>query len=568
LAPGVSLKQAQSEFQGIAAALAAAYPSANKGWSIRVLPALDQVVSDVRPQLWLLAAAAFCLLLIAVANVTSLLLTQAVGRRSELATRAAMGASRAHLARQLLTEGIVLAALSGLIGIPVAYWTVPMLVAQAPSSIPRLAGVSVDVGVLLFAVGLTMTWALLCGLGLAASVHPSRLAPAFALRSGNAIGRTGRIRQSLAVGQVALAMMLVVAAGLLVRTTQSLGAVRLGFDPRNVIAVDLNPGNFRQAARFQADFVDQVRSLPGVIAIGSGRRPLTGGPTNLVRLAVDGPGEQIGLEAVSPGYMAALRMQVVRGRVFEAGDQAAGRVAIVNESAARHLWGELDPVGRSVFIDDPPREASVVGVVADVIKRGLERPYEPIVYVLPLQETSVFYPTVLVRASGDPHGLVPAVSAVLRRMDPEQPLTKVQTLDEILADAMAPRRFMLELVGLFSALALGLSMLGIYGVLSETVAQRVPELGVRVALGATRGRIVTMILSHGALIVGIGITLGVAGAFASRQLMSTLVFGVTPADRTTYALACIGVLVAALLACWIPAQRAATIDPVTALRHE
>jgi putative ABC transport system permease protein len=369
-------------------------------------------------------------------------------------------------------------------------------------------------------------------------------------------------------------MLLVVAAGLLVRTMRHLDAVELGFDPRNVIAAELNPdflkdGSVPRVADFQAALIRQARELPGVAALGTGPRPFGGGLGNVVRVAPEDAGVRTSVDPVSPGYMAALRMRVIRGRLFDRSDLGGvPRVAVVNESAARQLWPGVDPVGQPLFIDMPPQELTVVGVVADVRKGGLEQDFRPIVYILQTQTRSMLYTTLLIRADGDPNTVVPAVRTILKRLDPEQPLTRVETLEEILARQTAPRRFMLHLVGLFSIVALSLAMVGIYGVLAESVAQRVPEIGVRMALGATRRTITGMILSQGGWMVVVGVAIGLGGAYASREIMSSFVFGVPTSDAVTYATACAAVMTAALLASALPARRAASVDPVVALRQE
>ncbi len=277
-------------------------------------------------------------------------------------------------------------------------------------------------------------------------------------------------------------------------------------------------------------------------------------------------GEPTDVNPISPGYLQALKMTLIRGRLFTESDGAsAPAVAIVSESAARHFWPGQDPVGQ--FLYSEPVPMAVVGVVADVRRGSLETPFEPMVYVPQLQTQFVLQDTLAIRTTGDPHAVLPAVRGILKRLDPGQPITDVQTLDAIVSKAMAPRRFMLRLVGLFSVVALCLAALGVYGVLTESVTQRVPEIGVRVALGATRGRIAAMVLSQGAWMVGVGMALGIGGALAFNQVLEGFVFGVTTLDGMTYAMACLAMMAAAVVACWIPARRAATIDPVVALRQ-
>ena len=569
LAPGASRQQAQAEFDVISRALAGAYPE-DAGWSVKVVSPLDSVVTGVRNGLWLLGAAAFCVLLIAAANVTNLLLAHASGRRLELATRAAIGATRAHLVRQLLTEGLVLSGLGGTLGIALAYWAVPTLVALAPATVPRLDEIAVDGRVLAFALATSVVVGIACGL--AASVSLDR---GCFFRSGRVDARSHgrRFRQGLTVAQVAIAVLLVVAAGLLVRTVRALGALELGFDPHNVISVTANPdhrriGGIGGMTAFNAALIEQVRQLPRVVALGTGPVPLRGATGTVVSASRNVNGEMIEVNPVTPGYLRALRSRLIRGRLFEEADQTgSAALAIVSESAARHFWPGADPIGQQLFINRDD-QTTVVGVVADIRRSGLEGEFSPTVYILQTQSTHLGIPSLLIRTEGDPRGIVPAVRGALKRLDPKTPLGGVRTLDELIDGEMAPRRFMLGLVGLFSVLALGLAMLGIYGVLAESVAQRVPEIGVRMALGAGRRAVIALVLSQGAWMVGAGVALGAAVAYASRDVMSSFVFGVPTSDALTFTTACAGVILAALVACSLPARRAALVDPVVALRQE
>jgi putative ABC transport system permease protein len=571
LAPGVSRQQAQAEFTAISQALADAYPE-DAGWSVKVVSPLESVVTEVSARLWLLSAAALCVLLIAVANVTNLLLAHASGRRLELATRNAIGASRANLVRQLMTEGLVLSGLGSTLGVALAYWAVPILVALAPDTVPRLDEIAVDGRVLAFALTTSIVLGLSCGF--AAALAVDRLGFATAIRSDPVDARSHgrRYRQGLTVVQVALAVLLVVGAGLLVRTVRALGALDLGFDPRNVISVDVNrraSDGIGGMAAFNAVLIEQVRQLPNVVALGSGPTPLQLATATTVGASPDQGGEMTEVNPVTPGYLRALRSRLVRGRLFEEADQTGDTaLAIVSASAARHFWPNADPLGQPLFMRGGGDQRTVVGVVADIRRRGLEGEFSPTVYILQTQSTHLGISTLLIRTEGDPHDVVPAVRGALKRLDPQAPLGGVKTLEELIDGEMAPRRFMLRLVGLFSVLALGLAMLGIYSVLAEWVAERVPEIGVRMALGADRRAVVRLVLSQGVWMVGAGVALGAAVAYASRDVMSSYVFGVPTSDGLTFTTACAGVVLVTLAACTLPAQRAASVDPVVALRQE
>jgi predicted permease len=573
LAPGVPKSRAQAEFDAVSGALAAAHAE-DAGWSVKVMSPVEHLVAGVRAELWLIGAAALCVLLVACANVANLLLAHASGRRLELATRAALGATRGQLVRQLLTERLVVSGLGGVAGIALANAAVPALVSLAPETVPRLDQIAVDGRVLAFALLTTVGVGVACGLIAAFSLDRRHFD--IAVRSGRLESATHgrRVRQVLTIGQVAVALLLVVAAGLLVRTVRALGAVDLGFDPHHVIGVNVNR-DFRKAggmagiAAFNAALIQQAAGLPGVVALGTGPTPLSGATGTNVSASPDGGGEPTEVNPVTPGYLRALRTRLVRGRLFEDADQRAqATLALVSESAARHFWPGTDPVGRPVFMQRGQERFTVVGVIADVRRSGLEGAFSPTVYILQTQSTHLGISSLFIRTDGDPHDILPALKGVVKRLDPTAPLVGVQTLDELIDAEMAPHRFLLWLVGLFSLLALGLAMLGIYGVLAESVAQRVPEIGIRMALGAGRGAVMRLVLSQGAWMVLAGVMLGAGTAYLSRNVMADFVFGVPTSDGLTFAAAVTGVIIAALVASSLPARRAATVDPVVALRQE
>ena len=522
----------------------------------------------------MLLGAAGCVLLIACANVANLLLAHASGRRLELATRLALGASRAHLVRQTLTESLMISGAGGAAGFALASWALPALVALAPREIPRLHEVSVDGWMLAFATVASVAVGLACGLAVVLSmdrVNPQGggLRPSGADRSHH--GR--RFRQGLTVAEIALALMLVVAAGLLVRTLRALNAQELGFDPRNVISIGISPDTRKYLARegaltqFEADLIARLQSAPGVIAAGMGSQPLgSGGASNVVK-SESGEEHRVGVDVVSPGFLEALGVKLLQGRFVASTDSAdAPRVALLNASAARMVSGAASPLGRTVLMDRVSLQ--IVGVVADVRRGDLERPPAPAIYLSHLQPSSISVNNLLVRTAGDPRDVLPSARAIMRQLDPDQPLTRITTLQERIDEILAPRRFMLRLIGLFSILALGLAMLGVYGVMAESVAQRVPEIGIRVALGATPAAIRHLVIAQGGWLVVLGLAGGIAGALALRRAMSTLVFGVPTTDPVAYAIAAACLAAATIAACAIPANRAASMDPVRALRQE
>jgi putative ABC transport system permease protein len=572
LGPGVSLQQAQAELDVIAGQLASAFPRANKGWGIRSVGLLDSMTEGIGIQLWFLFGAAGCVLLIACANVANLLLAHAVGRRHELATRVALGASRAHLVRQAVTEGLLLAAAGGAAGLALAYWFLPLIVRLAPGAIPRLSEVAVDGRALVFTAATSLLVGLGCGL--AGWLRPDHATARGVLRSAGPAARQGRrLRQALTVSEIAVALMLVVATGLLVRTVRTVGGLELGFDPSNVISIGLTP-DIRQYAgpakvQFESDLIARVRSLPGVVAAGIGSRPLGEGTFGTVVTLAESPGQEIpmSLDVVGAGYLDALGARLTNGRAFDARDVAgAPQVALVNAAGARRLWSGQAAVGRFLAIED--HRIEVVGVVADVRRKGLEADVEPTLYLPSAQQLRFSTGNMLVRTQSAPEEIMPAIRAIMRQVDRNQALTRVQTLAARLAEALAPRRQMLWLVGLFSMMALGLALVGVYGVMAESVAQRVPEIGVRMALGATGSDVVQLVLRQGSLMIALGLMLGIAGAAALNRVMAGFVFRVSTTDPGTFAVACMCLTAATLAACVVPAARASRIDPVLALRQE
>jgi putative ABC transport system permease protein len=573
LATGVSLESAQAEFSVISAQLAAAYPKANSGYSARVTPLLEAETAHVETQLWFLFAAVGCVLLIACANVVNLLLTHAAGRRQELATRTALGATRAHLVRQAVTEGLVLGVAGGSAGLLIAWLTLPTLVALAPAAIPRLDEVRIDSGVFLFTAAVSILVGVACGLASSLSIDGTSLTGSFRALGTGRSGRAARFRQGLTVAEIALALMLVVAAGLLVRTMRSLGALELGFNPEKVIAVGLSPDaqKYKGPAKalFEAELIARVRAISGVVAAGIGSRPLNSGGFGSAIALSRAPQEniEIAVDAVGPGYLEALGAKLEAGRfISEADTPAAPAVALVNRTAAQRFWPAQDAVGQRILLEQEP--VLVIGIVADVRRGRLEEEPDATLY-LPSGQTRTFWTNnMLVRTSADPRDILPEIRAVMRQLDPQQALMRIETLEERLSESTAPRRFNLRLVGLFSVVALALAMLGIFGVVAESVAQRVPEIGVRLALGARGSDIVRMILGQGIWMVVVGILLGAAGAAALNGVMSGLVFGVRTIDPASYTAAAVCLIASTLFACVIPARRAARIDPVRALRQD
>jgi putative ABC transport system permease protein len=573
LAPGASVAALQSELDLIASRLATALPESHRERGARALLLRERIAGTTAPtQLWFLLGAAACVLLIACASLSNLLLSHAAGRRRELATRAALGATRAHLVRQALTEGLVLAAVGGAAGLLLAWWTVPALVTLAPGTIPRLREVSVGWPVLVFATTASVCVGLVSSVG--ASLAAGRAAPGMTLRSQRAVGHErGRFRQVLIVMQVGVALMLAVAAALLVQTLRAVTALPLGYEPDRVISIGFNPGDLgvkgvHAKAALERDLVSAIRNLEGVTAAGVGSPPLSVSRFVTGFALPSAPSEmvEINVVPVGPGYLEALGARVVVGRFFaETDTPGSDPVAIVSESAARQHWS-AGAVGQWIQYREQP--VLIVGVLNDIRQMGLEAEPVPTLYLPSAQTANFWANNLLVRTSGDPHEVVPAIRAVMRQVDERLPLRGVQTLSERLDTVLAPRRFTLWLVSLFSIIALALAVVGIYGVLMESVAQRVPEIGVRMALGATAAGVMRMFLRQGGWMIGIGVALGTAAAFGLSGVMASFVFGVPPTDPVSFGVAVLAVTAAGLLACTIPARRASRVDPVIALRQE
>ena len=577
LAPGRSLDSARAELAVVGPGIAAAFPGSRPTRSFRAVPLLETVVTDIRTQLTFLFGAALCVLLVTCVNVVHLFLANAAGRRLELATRVALGATRGTLIRQTLTESALLATVGGAGGLLLAGWGLPLLLSIAPPGTPRLNEIEVDWTTYTFAAAAAIGVALSCGV--AASLPLTRVAAWRVLgtaRSGSTLqGR--RVRRALAVGEVAVALVLVVASMLMVRSLRAMATHDLGFDPRGVIAAalarparpSLDAGALARAHDAEVQVIEAVKRLPGVIAAGVG-----GSPMGLM-LGVGGvtlPGDPrelpiVGLQPISVGYFEALGARLTEGRFFTTEDRAgAPAVAIVGESTARKFWPNRTAVGQTMVLP-ANGPVQVVGVVADLTEERLEAKGGGI--FLPHVQSSYVTPgRMLIKTDRDPQTLVPAIKAIVRRVNPEQPFPDVVPLQAEIDRATAPRRFILRLIGLFSILGLALAVIGIYGVVAESVAERVPEIGVRIALGAPPSNVVALILRQGIWMIAIGLGLGLAGAVAVSRQMTALVFGVGTLDPLSYLTACAMLAMAALAACAIPASRAVTLDPVVALRSE
>jgi putative ABC transport system permease protein len=587
LAPGATLDAAQASLAAVSAGQAAAHPETNRGWSARLVSAHESLVAPVRPALLMLSGAVGIVLLIACANVANLLLARASAREREVAVRLALGASRGRLARQFVTENLVLGAAGALLGLAIGRAGVAVLLRLSPGDIPRLDEAGLDLAV----VGFTMAVSLAASavLGLAPVIRVSRRGAEAGLQHGDRVaGTRSRMRASLVVAQMALALTLLAGGGLLVRTLHNLLAVPPGFDAGRLLGVNafLAPPRYRELGAqyaFVRDALAAVRGLPGVDAAATvSHLPLSDGPVRL-KLVVDGQpfdraaAVQVAFRAISPDFFRTMGIKVQAGRpVADTDDETAAPVVVVNEALARRVWpGEAALGRRLAFVNEAdggrtPRWYEVVGVVADVKSRGLDTDEEPVTYVSFAQRRISFVRAVslVVRTKGDPRALLTDVRRALQRVDPDLPVFGARPLEDVVSQSVAGRRFQAVLLQAFAALALLLSMIGVYGVLSDAVGQRTREIGVRVALGAQPGQVLRLVLRHGLTLALGGLAVGIPAAVALSLALKSFLFGVAPGDPWTLLAVSVLLTASAVLAAYVPARRATRVDPMTALRAD
>jgi putative ABC transport system permease protein len=575
LKPGVDAVNAEANLKTAAAELEKNYPRDNRNWSVIVVPLQESIVGESRATLLIVLVGVGCVLLVAGANIANLFLMRAVGRTREVAVRMAVGAGRSRLVRQWLTESTLLACVSGLFGFLMATWAVPTLVSYAPRNLPRLGDIGLDWRVFGFCATLSIVTGLVAG-----------LAPALAIRdvgvtafrsSGAAAGWARRrwMRPALVVTQVALALVLLVGAGLMARTLMAVYSIDLGFDPRSVLSFGADLRNLRVAGLnpgrdFNRGFVERLSKLPGVIAAGTGTVPLVGGIGH--RVIAEGVEQPIsaGLDLPSPGYFKALGFRLRTGRFFSDHDGSdAEPVVIVNQTFARTAWGTTDVVGRRIRGDqDPSTWMTIVGVVDDIRRVTLEAEAPPLVFVPYLQPSIATAANYVVKTETDPVGMIPAIRDLLRSIDPSIPLTRVAMMEERVSNLLGPRHFNLWLLGLFSLVAVTLAAVGIYGLVNESVTSRTAEIGVRMTLGAGAGAIVRLVVGRSLIVTALGIVVGLGVAVMATHWLGSMLFGVTPLDPVTLAAVPLIFVAIAALAAFAPSRRATRVDPVIALRGE
>lgn len=584
LKPGVALQQVQTEMTSIARRLDQQYPESNKGRSVAVTRMSDEMVGDVRFTLYLLLGAVTVVLLIACANTATLLLGKATARTREVAVRAALGASRQRIMRQLVTESLLLAFVAGVSGLLLAWWGSKALVAMAPADLPRLAEAGIDRWVLAFTLVISMITSLL--FGLVPALFASRVDLSDALKQGAArlVGGGGmvRMRSVLVVAEIAMAVVLVSGAGLLIKSFVALQNVALGFKPENVLVmratVPLPPSvGFTRARQFFQDMLSQIAKLPGVLAAGATMAPPgyvdSTGAYLIDRLPAQpdwSRAPSVVLSIVAPGTFAALGIPLKSGRDFSDTDTLDRPfVAVVNEALVRRSFPNQDPIGRTIFCPfDSMKGMTIIGVAGDVRQRGPELEPMPECYMTygqhPFNGAAL---SMVVRTTGDPNALAETLRRLAGERSPDVPV-KFTTMQATLSANVAVPRFRTLLFGLFAGLAVCLAMAGVYGVMAYAVGQRSGEIGLRMALGASQGSVLQLILGQGLALAVAGLALGLAAAVAGTRLLTTMLFQVQPNDPLVYLAVTVLLGAVTLVASYVPARRASKIDPLGALRQE
>jgi predicted permease len=580
LKAGVSPEQAEADMKTIAGQLEQSYPNTNKGWSATVVRSIDQSVGSIRPALMLLLAGIGFVLVMASVNVANLLLARSIAREKELATRAALGAARSRIARQLLTESILFALAGGLVGMIVMWWTLQGLIALAPADIPRINEVGIDWRVLLAAGGITMLTGVLVGVLPAlssASVNPqASLQDASRGTVGGAMRR--RARAGLVVAEVALAVAITTGAGLLLRSFVSVTNVNPGFETSQLLTWQMNlPSTLTANAdrlAFYRDFFARMEALPGVVSVGGTTRVPLGSTSVSTTVQIEGRPvpvaelPEVQFRRSMHNFFETMGIPLRRGRLFDATDgPTAPPVALINETMAAKLFPNQDPVGQHVRTGPGANGpwTTIIGVIGDIKHGGLEELPQPEMYINYLQGPPVG-PFIVLRTTGDPAQMAETVRSEARQINKNLPIYDMRTMSTLRSDSVSTRRFILLIVGAFGLLALALAAIGVYGVMSLIVSERTREVGVRLALGAEPSQLLTMIVGQAAKLAGIGVVIGLIVALPLAPLLDSQLYGVQSFDPTTFISVPIVLVTIAALAALVPARKAMRIDPLAALR--
>ena len=595
LKDGVTISQARAQMNQIAQVEAQQYPENDTNLSVTIAPLLEEQVRGIRSVLLILLGAVAFVLLIACANVANLLLARATSRQKEVAVRTAHGASRLRIIRQLLTESVLLALMGGALGVLLAVWGVELLVALAPASIPRVKEISLDKWVL----GFTLLVSIVTGIifGLAPALQASKPDLNEALKEGGrgaATGSTHRaaLRRVLVIAEIALSLVLLVSAGLLIESIRRLTEVNPGFNPQNLLTANVsfprNPASAslptdggaakqtQETANFLAEVQQRIAQLPGVQAVGAiNDLPVTGQGSVNGDFNIEGRPKYKSGEApvaefrlITPNYFRAIGIPLLKGRTFTERDAAHSQISIlINETLARRFFAGEDPIGKRLLVlDEKPHE--IIGVVGDARQWGLDKPPDPEIYFSYMQTAFGADTTLVVRTINDPASLAESVRRAVGEVNRDAPVYKIKTMMQVLNDSTAQQRFNTILMTAFAAVALLMAAIGLYGVVSYSVAQRAHEIGIRMALGAQRGDVLRMVLRQGLKLALMGVFVGLLASLALTRVLASLLYGVQATDPLIF-ISVSGLLTAvALLACYVPARRAMKVDPMIALRYE
>jgi putative ABC transport system permease protein len=591
LKPGVSLAQARADMTSIAGALGEEYPDSNKEHWVTLGSLYEATVGEVRNLLLILLAAVSFVLLIACANVANLMLARASTRQKEMAIRAALGASRLRIIRLLVTESVILALVGGALGLILAYWGTGLALKALPEALPRISDINVDVNVVLF----TLTASIITGVifGLAPALQASNPNLNETLKEGGRSGSSGRqgLRSTLVIAEIAISLVLLVGAGLLIRSFIALNQVNPGFDDRNLLTFDisLSAKEFAEAPkvrRFYKDFQGKIETLPGVQSVATTELlPLSGSDSEnqfyVTNRPKPSPSElPLAMSYItSPGYLKAMNISLLQGRYFEESDTLTSvPVMVIDENMASEYFPEDNPLGQHISMPtngDNAIDFLIIGIVGHVKQENLDTAggskVGPQMYMSINQIPDEFITpgsTLVVRTATEPASYVAAIRSALLSMGGNATLSNAKTMEQLRGELIAARRFTLILVGVFSALALILAAIGIYGVISYSVAQRTREIGIRMALGASPRQVLRMVVGGGTKLAMLGILIGAAGALGLTQFIRAFLFGVNPSDPVTFTAIALILAGVAMLASYVPARRAMKVDPNTALRHE
>ena len=591
LKPNVTVEQARTEIKSIAARLAEQYPESNGGNSAVVDSLQSRAVEDIRPALLILLAAVGLVLLIACANVANLLLARAASRSKEIAIRTALGAGRSRIIRQLLTESLLLSVMGGALGLLFAMWGIDALLAVIPDNVPRLLvmGIGLDARVLAFTLGISMLTGLLFGLAPALQASKSNLNESLkdGGRSGSAGASRQRVRNLLVVSEVALSLLLLVSAGLLIKSFMRLQETELGFDPENVLTlrVPLPEARYKENAlveNFWDELLRRVRALPGVESAGLTRGlPMNGGiESNVMVEGQETTNPKDATVAVNlyaePGYFRTMNIKLLRGRFLSDRDTKDAPLAVmVDEMFVARFFPNADPLGKRLRIGgDRAPLRNIVGVFKHIKHYGPDEEGRVEIYTPYKQVSQESFAAanrslwLAVKTTGDPTSLAPLIRNEVLQIDKDQPISNVETMENIVAATVAPQKFATWLLGIFAGSAMLLAAIGIYGVMAYSVPQRTHEIGIRMALGAAQGDVLRMVVVQGMKLALLGVGIGIIGAVALTRLMSSLLYGVSATDPLTYGGVSLLLAGVAFLACLIPARRATRVDPMIALRYE